>query len=274
MINSKQFCFIFISLFFILYYITLIVIQVNDHNMIVHPFSSACQIFSYASHPNFALAAQKAETQFTFQIFKVTNENCVNYNVHGNWKIKYRPIVGDHIHLGITIRENNVDLTLRDRKLVEPIPYEHYRPSDTCINPPKYAYTKQWFHSGVHTHCDNIIHVHPWTAPRELRVEGKSVTLGTWFETVGIYVSALENKLRMPNSTYKEWTLEYFIDVNDMYASFTTTSVEEMVNLWLVDHHGYIRLYDKHSFPPPKDTRVTKYGSVSKVGKNYPRRRI
>ena len=69
------------------------------------------------------------------------------------------------------------------------------------VYPPKYAYTKQWFHSGVHTHCDNIIHVHPWSAPRELRVEGKSVTLGTWFESVGIAVSSLENKLRMPNST-------------------------------------------------------------------------
>lgn len=274
MINSKQFCFIFTSIFFILYYITLIVIQVNDQNVVVHPFSSVCQIFSYASHPNFALAAQKDESPFTFQIFKVTNKNCNNYSVHGKWKIKYRPIVGDHIHLGISIRENNVDLTLRDRKLVEHIPYEEFKPSDTCVSPPKYAYTKQWFHSGVHTHCDNIIHVHPWSAPRELRVEGKSVTLGTWFESVGISVSALENKLRMPNSTYKEWTLEYFIYVKDMYPSFTTTSVEEMVNLWLVDHHGYIKLYDKHSISPPKDTTVTRYKSVSKVGVKYPRRRI
>ena len=238
------------------------------------PFSSACQIFSYASHPNFALAAQKDESPFTFKIFKVTNENCNDYGIQGKWTIKYRPIVGDHIHLGISIRENNVDLTLRDRKLVENIPYEDFKPSDTCIHPPKYAYTKQWFHSGVHTHCDNIIHVHPWSAPRELRVEGKSVTLGTWFESVGIAVSSLENKLRMPNSTYREWTLEYYINVQDKYASYTTTYVEEMVNLWLVDHHGYIKLYDKYSIAPPRDTRVAGYKSVSKVGETYPRRRI
>ena len=124
MINPQQFCFLFTFLFCILYYITLIVIQVNDHNMVVHPFSSACQIFSYASHPNFALAAQKDESPFTFKIFKVTNENCNDYGIQGKWTIKYRPIVGDHIHLGISIRENNVDLTLRDRKLVENIPYE------------------------------------------------------------------------------------------------------------------------------------------------------
>ena len=110
MINPQQFCFLFTFLFYILYYITLIVIQVNDHNMVVHPFSSACQIFSYASHPNFALAAQKDESPFTFKIFKVTNENCNDYGIQGKWTIKYRPIVGDHIHLGISIRENNVDL--------------------------------------------------------------------------------------------------------------------------------------------------------------------
>ena len=100
------------------------------------------------------------------------------------------------------------------------------------------------------------------------------MTLGTWFESVGISVSSLENKLRMPNSTYREWTLEYYIHVKDMYASFTTTSVEEMVNLWLVDHHGYIKLYDKYSIAPAKDTTVSGYRSVSKVGKKYPRRRI
>ena len=105
-------------------------------------------------------------------------------------------------------------------------------------------------------------------------MEGKSVTLGTWFESVGIAVSSLENKLRMPNSTYREWTLEYYINVQDKYASYTTTYVEEMVNLWLVDHHGYIKLYDKYSIAPPKDTRVAGYKSVSKVGETYPRRRI
>jgi len=47
-----------------------------------------------------------------------------------------------------------------------------------------------------------------------------------------------------------------------------------MSNLWLVDHHGYIKLYDKYSIAPPKDTTVSGYRSVSKVGKNYPRRRI
>ena len=65
-----------------------------------------------------------------------------------------------------------------------------------------------------------------------------------------------------------------YINVQDKYASYTTTYVEEMVNLWLVDHHGYIKLYDKYSIAPPKDTRVAGYKSVSKVGETYPRRRI
>jgi hypothetical protein len=274
MINSKQFCFTFTLLFCVLYYITLIVVQVNDKSILVHPFSSACQIFSQTDQPSFAIAARTDASPFSFRTYKLTNKNCEDITVYGKWFVKYRPVVGDHIHVGISIREEGEDLTLRDRKLVEPIPYEEYKPSDTCVHPPKYAYTKQWFHSGVHTHCDNIIHVHPWSAPRELRVEGKSVVLGTWFESVGISVDPEESMLRMPNSTYKQWTMEYYINVQDYYPSFTTTSVEAMVNLWLVDHHGYIKLYDSTSVAPPKDLKVLQYESVSRIGSKYPKRRI
>ncbi len=274
MINSKQFCFTFTLFFGLLYYITMIIIQIDNKSVVVHPFSTACQIFGHTKHPNFAVAARIDESPFTFRTYKVTNKNCDRMVVYGKWSIKYRPLSGDHIHLGIAIRENGEDLTLRDRKLVEPIPYEDYTPSDTCIHPPKYAYTKQWYHSGVHTHCDNIIHVHPWSAPRELRVEGKSVVLGTWFESVGISVRPEDNTLRMPNSTYRQWTLEYYVYVKDTYPVLTTTSVEEMVNLWLVDHHGFIKLYDSTSINPPKDMKVLEYKSVSKFYGKYPKRRI
>ena len=46
-------------------------------------------------------------------------------------------------------------------------------------------------------------------------------------KAVGIAVSSLENKLRMPNSTYREWTLEYYINVQDKYASYTIIMVTE-----------------------------------------------
>ena len=70
--NSKHFFCIFLTSFFLLYYITLILIQVNNKNILVHPFSSACQIFSYTDHPNFAIAAQKQESLFTFTVYLET----------------------------------------------------------------------------------------------------------------------------------------------------------------------------------------------------------
>ena len=72
---------------------------------------------------------------------------------------------------GLCIKTKNKFITLRDHNMSHNVKYESNPPS--CPNPPKYAYVKKWYHTGVHTHCDNIIHVHPFSAPRELRVEGK-----------------------------------------------------------------------------------------------------
>jgi galactose-1-phosphate uridylyltransferase len=76
--------------------------------------------------------------------------------------------------------------------------------------------------------------------------------------------------LKLPGQdTYLyDWNMEYYVNVNDQKASFRTSSVEEMVNLWLVDHHGEIILWNGGS-RPEKDYRVVAY---KKHPSNYPKR--
>ena len=62
--------------------------------------------------------------------------------------------------------------------------------------------------------------------------------------------------------------MEYYVNVMDDDPHFQTTSVEEIVNLWLVDHHGEILLWQGGD-KPEKDYRVLKY---KKHPDNYPRR--
>lgn len=215
-----------------------------------------------------------------FEFIEVQEESAYSFKTyytdcalpHSPYKVtrRFRPVVGDHIHQGIAISIDGSPYIMRDRNLTEPVPYEDFKAM--CPNPPIYAYTKQWYHTGVHTHCDNIVHIHPWSAPKQLRVEGKSVTLKMWFESVGIEVGSLTNTLRIPGDPRgfrDKWILEYYVHVNDEYPAFKTKNVEEMANLWLVDHHAFIKLYIGTS--PEKHYEVLNYYSKSKFGK-YPKR--
>jgi len=272
--RTKTICTIFCCSFFILYYITIIAIQVDDDKYFTTFYSDACSILYKTSEPTFAVATKKRESPFTFNKVKLTLENC-KYKIMfgGKWRIEYRPLVGDHIHLGIAIQIDGKKITMRDRNLTEPIRYEDFRPAETCAHPPIYAYIKQWYHTGVHTHCDNIIHVHPWSAPRKLRVTGKEVTLAMWFESVGI--SVVGGLIRIPGYEYrKDWVLDYYVNVTDNYPVLRTKNVNEMMNLWLVDHHGFIKLYQENENVPEKDFSVLKYYSKSKLEGNYPSRYI
>lgn len=106
------------------------------------------------------------------------------------WSIGARPIVGDHIHSAMSIYINNepkIDAE-HDRSFMQEIKYEPpYYKGSICKVPGDIAYTKLWPHSGVHTHCDGLIHVHPWSAPYVLRKEGLDIRLQMWFDQVGIY---------------------------------------------------------------------------------------
>ena len=263
--NPQKLCLIFIGAFFLLYYITIVAIQVDQRINFSHLYSDSCNVLRQADQPNMAIATRIEEGPFTFNTQRMTMSTCsymVMYKT--KWSLEYRPIVGDHLHIGIAISIDGKELTMRDRNLTEPIPYEDF--PATCSNPPEYAYIKQWYHTGVHTHCDNIIHVHPWSAPRKLRVTGKEVTLAMWCESVGI--SVMGNQLRIPGYEYSDkWILDYYLNVTDKLPAFRTKNMEQIQNIWLADHHAFIKLYK--GVAPDKNTRVLNYYSKSMVGK-YP----
>jgi len=105
----------------------------------------------------------------------------------GRWSIGARPVVGDHIHAAISfwIGDQPRESVEHDRHPIQSIPYEKNKPA-VCKVPGQEAYTKLWPHAGVHTHCDGLIHIHPWSAPLVLRKEGVDVQLQLWFDQVGI----------------------------------------------------------------------------------------
>ena len=267
--NPNKLCIIFTGAFFLLYYITIVAVQIDQRIIFSHLYSDSCNVLRQADQPNLAIATRIEEGQFTFNTRRMTLSTC-NYMVmyKTKWSLQYRPIVGDHLHIGIAISIDGKELTMRDRNLTEPIPYEDF--PATCSNPPEYAYIKQWYHTGVHTHCDNIIHIHPWSAPRKLRVTGKEVTLGTWFESVGI--SVIDDKLRIPGYDYTtDWILDYYLNVTDKHPTFRIRNTEQIENLWLVDHHAFIKLYK--GVAPDKNMKVLNFYSKSRVG-DYPSRYI
>lgn len=107
----------------------------------------------------------------------------------GRFAIGARPIVGDHIHAAMSIYIHGrakIDAE-HDRQYLQDIPYESpYFKESICKIPGDIAYTKLWPHSGVHTHCDGLIHIHPWSAPALIRKEGLDIRLKLWFDQVGI----------------------------------------------------------------------------------------
>jgi len=270
--NKKVLCVYFLGGFLILYFLTICIIQVGDNKHISTLFGTSCDLLKDVDSPQFAIAERKVSNSFTHYLQRFTLDQCKVLFIYGKqFDLKYRPVVGDHIHIGYSVSLFGHEIILKDRNMTQPVPYEEYKPIDECISPPEYAYVKKWYHTGVHTHCDQIIHVHPWSAPKQLRVEGKDVTLKMWFESVGIEVGSLLNTLKIPgNPYYSDWTLEYYVNVTDENPALVTKNVDEMANLWLVDHHAFIKLYNGEV--PDKNTRVLEYASVSKIGSKYPSR--
>tara|TARA_B110000008_G_scaffold153479_1_gene154592 strand:+ start:9186 stop:9977 length:792 start_codon:yes stop_codon:yes gene_type:complete len=115
----------------------------------------------------------------------------------GRYSLAARPLVGDHIHMAISFWVHGYPHKLAEHDR-DPIQVQHYEPpyfknETVCHAPGNISYHKVWPHAGVHTHCDGLIHVHPWSAPRTLRKEGLDVQLGLWFDQVGIEYRELPN---------------------------------------------------------------------------------
>ncbi len=222
-----------------------------------------CDAIKNYQNPEFLIVRKNIQDGFTSYYDQYNSTSC-NVDASGQWEFLYRPIFGDHIHLGYELNLNGKSITLRDHNMTHYVKYED-KPS--CPNPPPYAYIKKWYHTGVHTHCDNIIHVHPFSAPRELRVEGRKVNLGIWFENVGIFYHPNSNRFEIPDHGMVHLELAYFVHVTDEKPAFQTNDPIKILNTWLVDHQGFVSLSDTKKWY--KNDKVLKY---KKHPKNYPKR--
>ena len=206
----------------------------------------------------FSVARLHTETPFSTSYVDYFPDNCSFFRApftwsNNKWSLLSRPIVGDHIHLLYKIYLDGSPVIFHDRNLTEKVPYEEM--PHGCPSTVDYAYKKAWYHTGVHSHCDRspsnggVIHVHPWSAPKQLRVEGRDVNLGMFFESVGIERST-KNKGFLMNGKYRKLKLAYYTNANDETYSFLTHDEHEIMNLWLVDCHGAVLMWDEDSNMP------------------------
>ena len=270
--ENDYLCLFFFLFVFLLYWNTVLIATINQKPYYVTSFFDTCYLLQIQDNPDFTILRRDKFTMFGTQRKVVTMETCAEEQAYGSWTLQRRPIVGDHIHLQMVLSVNDHVYNFHDRNMSEKIAYEVDHYPVTCPNPMDFSYEKRWYHTGVHTHCDgNIVHVHPWSAPSRLRVEGYDVKLKLWFESVGIEVATNRSALKLPHTQHyiSDWTMEYYIHVNDEQPSFVTTDIDAIANLWLVDHHGLILLWSGGK-KPQKEYHVLDYPSHPK---DYPSRR-
>ena len=198
----------------------------------------------------------------------------------GRWLLKARPIAGDHIHSAISFYIGKTPLMepLHDREPSQKVPYE--KKPDTCSVPGDIAYTKMWPHCGVHTHCDGLIHVHPWSAPASIRKEGLDVQLQLWFDQVGIeYREMPLVSLQFPDGRRFDGnkTHRWYASVKKCFKDTESTLHSKNINqLWLGHAYAsYVIWFDKigSNSPPGIDVRLQMLQGLAAKGydgHNYP----
>jgi|TARA_B110000091_G_scaffold167876_1_gene179732 hypothetical protein len=165
-----------------------------------------------------------------------------------------------------------------DRPYKEDILYE--QKEDSCRIPGNIAYTKLWPHAGVHTHCDGIIHVHPWSSPHVLRHEGRQLTLGMWFDQVGIEYRrqglTFKDEEQYDNNATHRWRIAEYPCFNKPNYNLYT---EQFDRVWLGHAYGsYIMWYGRSTEPPsPVPEHIAtlqRWGAHGYDGKPYPQKCI
>lgn len=226
-------------------------------------FQNLCSIIRQQTHPEYVVLEKTIDKEYTTITRQYTLHNCDTFD-YGQFSLRYRPLVGDHIHLGYILSLNGRRLTLHDRNVTENVAYENK--SSLCSAQGNVAYTQTWLHSGIHTHCDNIIHIHPWSAylPRT----GRDVVLKEWFKSVRIEDFNHHNLGYKIDGHFYHLKMDYYKHVTDAKPSFTTDNFKDINGLWLKDHHALVVLYTgKYEITGEDRQRVL---SKSKYPINYP----
>ena len=162
----KHLCIYITLLIALLYWNVLFFVQINDRTFVASYIHDVCFFLSISPDtPEFSVLRETVMNPFTYQIHEYTIKNC-NVSTSGTYTLVKRPVIGDHIHLGMSLSVNDHLFNFHDRYSLQPIPYEMDKYPVTCADKRYYSYEKVWLHNGAHTHCDgNIVHVHPWSAP-------------------------------------------------------------------------------------------------------------
>jgi hypothetical protein len=191
------------------------------------------------------------------------------------YTISSRPISGDHIHMSMSIWINGIARQAEhDRPITQNINYE--TKENICKYPGNIAYTKVWPHVGVHTHCDGLIHVHPWSAPKAFRQEGRDVQLGLWFDQVGIQYrpNSFEfyNGTRHDNNATHKWRIAEYPCYNQSNYKLYEDHFDK---IWLGHAYAsYVMWYGYSEIPPPAiKTHIAslkKVGATGFNGRSYP----
>lgn len=196
----------------------------------------------------------------------------------GRWAIKARPVVGDHIHAAMSIWIGSEPRTNaeHDRNYVQTVLYEapFFKNEDLCKVPGDISYTKLWPHAGVHTHCDGLIHIHPWSAPAVLRKEGLDVQLQLWFDQVGISY----REWPMPSIQFQDGirydansTHQWYLSEKKCYQDTTSTVYTHLLNqVWLGHAYAsYVLWYGQKEHPPSAiDSHLVSLENVGAHGYN------
>lgn len=190
---------------------------------------------------------------------KIPNDSIL---LTGRWSVGARPVVGDHIHMAVSFWIHGEPRTFaeHDREPLQSLSYEPPFGKDTniCKVQGDVAYQKVWPHAGVHTHCDGLIHVHPWSAPRSLRKEGLDVTLGLWFDQVGIeyreypHVSIqFADGARYDSNATHQW---HVAEKTCFKKKVDTIYTNQFDTIWLGHAYGsYIIWFGRTDSVPPPD---------------------
>lgn len=200
----------------------------------------------------------------------------------GRWSVQARPVVGDHIHMAISFWIHGEPRTQaeHDRPPIENIAYETGKDTDICQQPGDIAYQKTWPHAGVHTHCDGLIHVHPWSAPRALRKEGLDVQMGLWFDQVGIEyrewpqtsIQFIDGTRYDSNETH-QWHIAEKTCFKD---TITTIYTKQFDNIWLGHAYAsYVAWFGPKDSDAPDDIdshieHLKQVGVHGSYGEPYP----
>ncbi len=256
---------LFVTLTPVLLYLNMmwIISTPRSNTFYLNRFSSLCSVI----HSKYAVLRKITHTEFTSTYKDYAFDNCEQYehNTGDTFELKYRPLIGDHLHIGYILSLNGERVILHDRNVTEPIPYE--TKSNLCLDPSTVAYEKTWLHSGIHTHCDEVIHIHPWSAYWPL--EGRDVTLAQWFKSVNIEDYNHHHKGYKIGSEYYNLNMAFYANVQDEEPQLVTSDYQKINGLWLKNHHAMVVLYAGVR-PEITAEDVERVIKMNKYPNNYP----